>query len=283
MEYATLINGVKMPMQGFGVFQVPDADVCEQAVSNALSIGYRLIDTASVYGNEKAVGKAIGKSGIPREQLFITTKAWVTEMGYESTMKAFADSLARLGLEYIDLYLIHMPFGDYYGAWRAMEELYEAGRVRAIGVCNFESDRLADLCHSAKVKPMVNQVEMHPFTQQTKAMDLMHSLGVQPEAWAPLAEGRNRLFDNPLLSAIGSKYGKTAAQVVLRWHMQRGVIVIPKTVHRERMAENFSVSDFALSEDDMVEIAAMDTKESLILNLRSTAEVDRLYAIECKN
>lgn len=283
MEYATLINGVKMPMQGFGVFQVPDADVCEQAVSNALSIGYRLIDTALVYGNEKAVGKAIGKSGIPREQLFITTKAWVTEMGYESTMKAFADSLARLGLEYIDLYLIHMPFGDYYGAWRAMEELYEAGRVRAIGVCNFESDRLADLCHSAKVKPMVNQVEMHPFTQQTKAMDLMHSLGVQPEAWAPLAEGRNRLFDNPLLSAIGSKYGKTAAQVVLRWHMQRGVIVIPKTVHRERMAENFSVSDFALSEDDMVEIAAMDTKESLILNLRSTAEVDRLYAIECKN
>lgn len=270
-------------MQGFGVFQVTDADVCEQAVADALSVGYRLIDTASVYGNEKAVGEAVRKSDIPREQLFITTKAWVTEMGYESTMKAFADSLARLGLEYIDLYLIHMPFGDYYGAWRAMEELYEAGRVRAIGVCNFEPDRLAGLCHSAKVKPMVNQMEMHPFTQQTKAMDLMHSLGVQPEAWAPLAEGRNRLFENPSLSAIGSKYGKTAAQVVLRWHLQRGVIAIPKSVHRERMVENLSVSDFTLSEEEMAEIAAMDTKGSLILDLRSTAEVDRLYAIECKN
>ena len=283
MEYATLNNGVKMPMQGFGVFQVPNADVCEQAVADALSVGYRLIDTASVYGNEKAVGKAIRKSGIAREQLFVTTKAWVTEMGYESTMKAFEDSLARLGLEYINLYLIHMPFGDYYGAWRAMEELYEAGRVRTIGVCNFEPDRLADLCHSAKVRPMVNQVEMHPYTQQTKAMDLMRSLGVQPEAWAPLAEGRNNLFDNPLLSTIGSKYGKTAAQVVLRRHLQRGVIAIPKSVHRERMVENFSVSDFILSEEEMAEIAAMDTQNSLILDIRSTAEVDRLYAIECKN
>lgn len=283
MEYATLINGVKMPIQGFGVFQVTDADVCEQAVTDALSVGYRLIDTASVYGNEKAVGKAVRKSGIPREQLFITTKAWVSEMGYKSVMEAFEDSLGRLGLEYIDLYLVHMPFGDYYGAWRAVEELYEAGRVRAIGVCNFEPDRLADLCHSAKIRPMVNQVEVHPFTQQAKAMDLMRSLGVQPEAWAPLAEGRNRLFDNPLLSAIGCKYGKTVAQVVLRWHMQRGVIAIPKTVHRERMVENFSVSDFTLSGEEMAEIAAMDTKGSLILNLRSTAEVDRLYAIECKN
>ena len=283
MDYVTLNNGIKMPMQGFGVFQVSDAAVCEQAVTDALSVGYRLIDTASVYGNEKAVGEAVRKSGIPREQLFITTKAWVSEMGHESTRKAFEASLARLGLEYIDLYLIHMPFGDCYGAWRAMEELYEAGRVRAIGVCNFEPDRLADLCHSAKVNPMVNQVEMHPFTQQTKAMDLMHSLGVQPEAWAPLAEGRNRIFENPLLSAIGRKYDKTAAQVVLRWHLQRGVIAIPKSVHRERMVENFSVFDFALSEDNMAEIAAMDTKESLILDLRSTAEVDRLYAIECKN
>lgn len=283
MEYATLNNGVKMPMQGFGVFQVPESEVCEQAVADALSVGYRLIDTASVYGNEKAVGKAIRNSGITREQLFITTKAWVTEMGYESTMKAFEDSLARLGLEYIDLYLIHMPFGDYHGAWRAMEHLYESGRVRAIGVCNFEPDRLTDLCHCAKIRPMVNQIEMHPYTQQAKTMNFMRSLGVQPEAWAPLAEGRDNLFDNPMLSAIGGKYGKTAAQVVLRWHLQRGVIAIPKSVHQERMAENFSVSDFTLSEEEMAGIAAMDTQKSLILDLRSTAEIDRLYAIECKN
>lgn len=283
MNCITLNNGVKMPIQGFGVFQVPDADVCEQAVADALSVGYRLIDTASVYGNEQAVGKAIRTSGIPRDELFITTKAWVTEMGYDCTMTAFEESAKRLSLDYIDLYLIHMPLGDYYGAWCAMEKLYETGRVRAVGVCNFEPDRLADLCHNANVTPAVNQVEMHPYTQQVKAMELMHSLGVQPEAWAPLAEGRNNMFNNTALSAIGSKYHKTAAQVVLRWHLQRGVIAIPKSVHRSRMEENFSIADFTLSDEDMMKIAEMDINGSLILDLRSTDEVDRLYGIKCKN
>ena len=190
MDYVTLNNGVKMPIQGFGVFQVPDADICEQAVADALSAGYRLIDTASVYGNEHAVGTAISKSGIAREEIFITTKAWISEMGHDNTLRAFDASLSRLGLEYLDLYLIHMPFGDYYGAWRAMEELYNAGRVRAIGVCNFEPDRLIDLCYNVKVLPAVNQVEIHPYTQQTEAMNVMQSFGIQAEAWGPLAEGR---------------------------------------------------------------------------------------------
>lgn len=270
-------------MQGFGVFQVPDADICEQAVADALSVGYRLIDTASVYGNEQAVGTAISKSGIARKEMFITTKAWISEMGYDNTLRAFDASLSRLGLEYLDLYLIHMPFGDYYGAWRAMEELYAAGRVRAIGVCNFEPDRLMDLCHNAKIVPAVNQVEVHPYTQQPEAMKIMRSLGIQPEAWGPLAEGRNGLFTDAVLSSIGRKYGKSAAQVVLRWHLQRGVVAIPKSVHKERMTENFNVMDFTLSEEDMTAIAAMNTDKSLILNLHSPAEVERLYGIECKN
>ena len=283
MDYVTLNNGIKMPIQGFGVFQVSDADTCEQAVTEALSVGYRLIDTASVYGNEQAVGTAIRKSGIPREELFITTKAWIPEMGYDSSLRAFDASLSRLGLEYLDLYLIHMPFGDYHGAWRAMEELYTTGRVRAIGVCNFEPDRLMDLCHSAKIIPAVNQVEIHPYTQQTEAIRIMRSLGIQAEAWAPLAEGRNGLFTNAVLSAIGHKYGKSAAQIVLRWHLQRGVIAIPKSVHKERMMENSNVVDFTLTEEDMAAIADMDTDKSLILDLRSVAEVERLYGIECKN
>ena len=283
MVYTTLNNGVRMPMQGFGVFQVPDADICEQAVADALSVGYRLIDTASVYGNEQAVGTAISKSGIAREEMFITTKAWISEMGYDNTLRAFDASLLRLGLEYLDLYLIHMPFGDYYGAWRAMEDLYAAGRVRAIGVCNFEPDRLMDLCHNAKIVPAVNQVEVHPYTQQPKAMKIMRSLDIQPEAWGPLAEGRNRLFTDAVLSSIGRKYGKSAAQVVLRWHLQRGVVAIPKSVHKERMTENFNVMDFTLSEEDMTAIAAMNTDKSLILDLHSPAEVERLYGIECKN
>lgn len=283
MVYTTLNNGVRMPMQGFGVFQVPDADICEQAVADALSVGYRLIDTASVYGNEQAVGTAISKSGIAREEMFITTKAWISEMGYDNTLRAFDSSLLRLGLEYLDLYLIHMPFGDYYGAWRAMEDLYAAGRVRAIGVCNFEPDRLMDLYHNAKVVPAVNQVEIHPYTQQTEAMKLMRSLGIQTEAWGPLAEGRNGLFTDAVLSSIGRKYGKSAAQVVLRWHLQRGVVAIPKSVHKERMTENFNVMDFPLSEEDMTTIADMNTDKSLILDLHSPAEVERLYGIECKN
>lgn len=283
MDYVTLNNGIKMPMQGFGVFQVPDADICEQAVTEALSVGYRLIDTASVYGNEQAVGTATRKSGIPREEMFITTKAWISEMGYDCTLRAFDASLSRLGLEYLDLYLIHMPFGDYYGAWRAMEELYNSGRVRAIGVCNFELDRLIDLCHNAKVIPAVNQVEIHPYTQQTEAIRIMQSLCIQAEAWAPLAEGRKGLFTNVILSAIGRKYRKTAAQVVLRWLQQRGVVAFPKSVHKERMIENFNVGDFALTEDDMITITAMNTDKSLILDLRSIAEIERLYGIECKN
>lgn len=283
MVYTTLNNGVRMPMLGFGVFQVPDADICEQAVADALSVGYRLIDTASVYGNEQAVGAAISKSGIAHEEIFITTKAWISEMGYDNTLRAFDASLSRLGLEYLDLYLIHMPFGDYHGAWRAMEELYAAGRVRAIGVCNFEPDRLMDLCHNAKVVPAVNQVEVHPYTQQPEAMKLMRSFGIQTEAWGPLAEGRNGLFTDAALSDIGRKYGKSAAQVVLRWHLQRGVVAIPKSVLKERMTENFNVMDFTLSEEDMTAIADMNTDKSLILDLHSPAEVDRLYRIECKN
>jgi len=280
MDYVTLNNGIKMPKQGFGVFQVPDADICEQAVADALSVGYRLIDTASVYGNEHAVGTAISKSGIAREEIFITTKAWISEMGHDNTLRAFDASLSRLGLEYLDLYLIHMPFGDYYGAWRAMEELYNAGRVRAIGVCNFEPDRLIDLCYNVKVLPAVDQVEIHPYTQQTEAMKVMQSFGIQSEAWGPLAEGRNGLFTDAVLSSIGRKYGKTAAQVVLRWHLQRGVAAIPKSIHKERMAENFSIADFMLSDEDMALISSMDTCRSQILDLKSPQETERLYGID---
>lgn len=283
MDFITLNNGIKMPVQGFGVFQIPDAVVCEQAVADAIDVGYRLIDTASVYGNERAVGAAIRKCGIRREELFVTTKAWISEMGYDQTLRAFDTSLARLGLDYLDLYLIHMPFGDYYGAWRAMEELYASGRVRTIGVCNFESDRLMDLCRNATVVPAVDQVETHPYTQQIKEMQVMQSLGVQIEAWGPLAEGRNGLFTNSVLSAIGRKYGKSAAQVVLRWHLQRGVVAIPKSVHKERMAENFAIGDFVLTEEDMATIATMDTRRSTILDLHTPTEVERIYNIECKN
>ena len=281
MNDVTLNNGIKMPMQGFGVFQVSDATICEQAVTDALQIGYRLIDTASVYGNEQAVGTAIRKSNIPRQELFITTKAWISEMGYTGTLKAFEASLKRLGLTYLDLYLIHMPFGDYYGAWRAMEELYTAGCIRAIGVCNFEPDRLLDLCHHSNILPAVNQVETHPYTQQTEAMSIMQSLGIQIEAWGPLAEGQNGLFLHPVLSAIGQKHGKSIAQVILRWHWQRGVVAIPKSVHRERLAENFAIRDFTLTAEEMTAIASMDTGHSTILDVHAPAEVERLYKIKC--
>lgn len=281
MEYVTLNNGVRMPRIGFGVFQVNETEICEQAVRNAISAGYRLIDTASVYGNEHAVGNAIRKSGIAREELFITTKAWVSEMGHEGTLKAFDCSLRRLGLNYIDLYLIHMPLSDYYGAWRAMEEIYNSGKARAIGVCNFGADRLKDLCHSFDVIPAVNQIEIHPFTQQDETLTIMRSLGIQAEAWAPLAEGQNELFKDHTLTSIGRKYSKTAAQVVLRWHLQRGIIAIPKSVHKERIEENFAINDFSLSADDMKLIDAMDTKRPLILDLHLPKEIDRLYDIPC--
>ena len=266
MEYITLNNGVKMPMEGFGVFQVPEAEVCEQAVSDALEVGYRLIDTAAAYFNEEAVGAAIRKSGIPREELFITTKLWIQDADYENAKKAFQASLDKLGLDYLDLYLIHQPMNDYYGSWRAMEELYEEGKIRAIGVCNFYPERLADLCLNAKVTPAVNQVEIHPFFAQTDAMENMKEFGVQPEAWGPLAEGQHGIFTNPVLTEIGKKYGKTAAQVSLRWNTQRGVVIIPKSTHKERMEENLNIWDFTLSDEEMKAITALDLGHSEIID-----------------
>lgn len=263
MEYVTLNNGVKMPALGFGVFQIAEPEVCEQAVYDALMSGYRLIDTAAVYGNEEAVGRTVRRSGIPREELFITTKLWVQDAGYEKTKKAFEVSLSNLQLDYLDLYLIHRPFGDYYGAWRAMEELYEAGKIRAIGLSNFGSDRLVDLVMNNKVVPAVNQVECHPFFQQKAAFEFMEEYQIQPEAWAPFAEGQKNLFSNEVLSGIGAKYGKSAAQVVLRWNYQRGVVTIPKSVHKERMEQNISIFDFALTEEEMERIGTLDEGSTL--------------------
>ena len=271
MEYVTLKNGVQMPMEGFGVFQVPDATVCEQAVLDAINTGYRLIDTAAAYFNEEAVGTAIKKSGIPREELFITTKLWIQDAGYENAKKAFQTSLDKLGLDYLDLYLIHQPMNDYYGSWRAMEELYEAGRIRAIGVCNFYAERLADLCVNAKIKPMVNQVELHPFFTQKSALETMKEFEVQPEAWGPLAEGKHGIFTNENLVAIAEKHNKSVAQVVLRWNIQRGVVVIPKSTHKERIEENINIWDFALSEEEMSMIDSLDLGHSEIID-HSTAE-----------
>ena len=260
-----------MPMEGFGVFQVPEAAVCEQAVSYALAVGYRLIDTAAAYFNEEAVGAAIQKSGIAREELFLTTKLWIQDAGYESAKRAFQVSLDKLGTDYIDLYLIHQPMNDYYGAWRAMEEMYGEGRIRAIGVCNFYPDRLTDLCLNAKVIPAVNQVELHPFFAQTGALENMKAFGVQPEAWGPMAEGKHGIFTHPVLTKIGAKYGKSAAQTALRWNVQRGVVIIPKSTHRERMEENFNIWDFSLSDEDMAAIATLDLGHSEIID-HSTAE-----------
>ena len=266
MECVTLNNGVKMPMEGFGVFQIPEAAVCEQAVMDALAVGYRLIDTAAAYFNEEAVGAALKKSGIPREELFVTTKLWIQDAGYDSARKAFQTSLDRLGLDYLDLYLIHQPMSDYYGAWRAMEELYNEGKIRAIGVCNFYPDRLTDLCLNVEVMPAVNQVELHPFFAQTEALNNMKSLSVQPEAWGPMAEGKHEIFTHPVLTEIGGKYGKTSAQVALRWNIQRGVVIIPKSVHKERMEEKFRIWDFELDDEDMDAIARLDLGHSEIID-----------------
>lgn len=266
MQTVCLNNGVQMPLEGFGVFQVPDAAQCGQAVSDALEAGYRLIDTAAAYMNEEAVGNAIRTSDIPRKDLFITTKLWVQDADYESAKKAFETSLNKLGLEYLDLYLIHQPFHDYYGAWRAMEELYKEGRIRAIGVSNFYPDRLVDLCVNAEIIPAVNQVECHPFFQQKDALKVMKEYGVQLEAWGPFAEGKNNFFKNPILAEIAAKYGKSVAQVALRWNVQRGVVVIPKSVHKERIQENFNIWDFELSDKDMEAIFDMDIGHSEIVN-----------------
>lgn len=260
-----------MPMEGFGVFQIPEAEVCEQAVADALDVGYRLIDTAAAYFNEEAVGAALKKSNIPREELFITTKLWVQDAGYENAKKAFWTSLEKLGLDYLDLYLIHQPMGDYYGSWRAMEELYEEGKIRAIGVCNFYPERLADLCVNAKIVPMVNQVELHPFFSQDEALETMNEFGVRPEAWGPLAEGKHGIFTNETLKTIAKKHNKTIAQVVLRWNVQRGVVIIPKSVHKERMEENLNIWDFELDSEDMAAIRSLDLGRSEIVN-HSTAE-----------
>ena len=266
MEYAVLNNGLKMPMEGFGVFQVPDPAQCEQAVLDAIASGYRLIDTAAAYMNEKAVGEAVRKCGVPREELFITTKLWVQDASYEGAKKAIQTSLDNLGLDYLDLYLIHQPMGDYTGAYKAMEEAYKEVKLRAIGVCNFYPARLADLCETVKVKPAVNQVELHPFFQQEDALALMKEYGVVPEAWGPFAEGNHGIFTHPVLTKIGEKYGKSAAQTALRWNVQRGVVVIPKSVHKDRMEQNMDIWDFSLSEEDMAEIAKLDLGHSEIVN-----------------
>ena len=271
-----LNNGVSMPMEGFGVFQIPE-EHCEQAVRDAITAGYRLIDTASSYQNEKAVGRAIRSCGLPREELFITTKAYIQQMGYEKTKEAFAQSLDNLGLTHLDLYLIHMPFGDYYGSWRALEELYQAGRIRAIGICNFLPDRLLDLCYNAKILPQINQIERHPHYQRAEDLALMQELHVQPEAWAPFAEGLKGMFTEPVLLEIAQKYGKTPAQIILRWNVQQGVIVIPKSVHKERMEENLAIWDFALDDGDMAQIALLDQNCPSMLDTRKVSEVKRVY------
>ncbi len=266
MDYITLSNGVKMPMLGFGVFQIPDNIECKRVVKDALDVGYRSIDTAAAYFNEEGVGEAIKESGIKREELFIATKLWIQDAGYENTKKAFQTSLNKLGIDYLDLYLIHQPMNDYYGSWRAMEELYTQENVRAIGVCNFYPDRLMDLWINAKIKPMLNQIELHPFFQQTDAIKNMQELSIQPEAWGPFAEGGNGIFTNPVLTKIAEKYHKTAAQVILKWNIQRGVIVIPKSVKKERMQENFAVWDFRLDTTDMEQIAKLDLGKSNIID-----------------
>jgi diketogulonate reductase-like aldo/keto reductase len=276
MHKVVLNNGVEMPILGFGVFQITDPKECERCVYEALQTGYRLIDTAAAYLNEEAVGKAIKRSGVPRQEIFVTTKLWIQDAGYESTKQAFEKSLAKLQLDYLDLYLIHQPYGDVYGSWRAMEELYREGRTRAIGVSNFYPDRLMDLIVHNEVIPAVNQVEVHPFCQQVKAREFMRENNVQIEAWGPFAEGRNDIFGNELLLAIAQKHNKTVAQTILRWLIQRDVVAIPKTVRQERMVENFSVFDFELSREDMDAILTLDTESSSFFDHRDPETVKRL-------
>ena len=280
MEYVTLNNGVKMPLEGFGVFQVPDPAQCEQAVLDAIESGYRLIDTAAAYMNEKSVGEAIKKCGVPREELFITTKLWVQDATYEGAKKAIQTSLDNLGLDYLDLYLIHQPLKDYVGAYRAMEEAYKEGKLKAIGVCNFYPARLADLCETVEVIPAVNQVELHPFFQQENALAVMKEYGVVPEAWGPFAEGNHGIFTHPVLTKIGDKYGKSAAQVALRWNVERGVVVIPKSVHKDRMEQNMNIWDFNLTDEDMAEIAKLDLGHSEIVNHDDPGFIKMLHTMK---
>ncbi|MFJ5770310.1 aldo/keto reductase [Psychrobacillus sp. NPDC093180] len=276
MEYVTLNNGVQMPLEGFGVFTIEDLDVCEQAVTDALHTGYRLIDTAAAYFNEEAVGAAIKKSGIPREELFITSKLWVQDAGYENAKKGIQTSLDKLGLDYMDLYLIHQPFNDYYGSWRAMEEAYAEGKIRAIGLSNFYPGRLTDLTMNAKVIPAVLQAEMHPFFQQTDAIENMKQFNIQPQAWAPLAKASDEILNNEQLKMIAENYYKTVPQVMLRWNTQRGVAVIPKSTNKERIEENFNIWDFSLTDEEMATITLLDQGHSQYID-HNSADSAKLF------
>lgn len=276
METVKLNNNVEMPILGFGVFQIPDGDETEQAVFDAIQTGYRLIDTAASYQNEEPVGRGIKRSGIPREELFITTKLWVQDAGYDATKLAFEKSLKRLQLDYLDLYLIHQPYGDVHGSWRAMEDLYREGKVRAIGVSNFQVDRLVDIIVHNEITPAINQIETHPFHQQIESASFMKENNVQVEAWGPFAEGKNNLFHNELLEEIGQRYNKSVAQVVIRWLTQRGIVAIPKSVHKERMEENFNIFDFELTQEDMDKISTLDQKDSLFFSHRDPEMVRAL-------
>ena len=277
MQQVMLSNGVGMPVLGYGVFQITDAAECERCVGEALTRCYRLLDTAAAYRNEQAVGAAVACSGIARSEVFVTTKLWVQDAGYDSTLRAFDASLMRLGLDYLDLYLIHQPFGDYYGAWRAMERLYREGAVRAIGVSNFSPERLVDLCMNHEIRPMVNQIEIHPFFQQQEALTVMQKYGVQPEAWGPLSEAQRDIFHHKVLGQIARRHGRTTAQVILRWHYQRGVVTIPKTVRPERMDENRSIWDFSLTPKEMAAIAGMDIGHSEIIDHTSVKLMQMLH------
>lgn len=273
MEYVTLSNGVKMPILGYGVYQVSKEE-CERCVADALSVGYRSIDTAQSYFNEEQVGNAIVKSGISREDIFLTTKVWIEHYGYEEARKSVLKSMEKLQTDYLDLVLLHQPFSDYYGAYRALEDLYDEGKLRAIGVSNFYPDRLVDIVSFSRIKPMVNQIEVHPFNQQNEAKKWLNKYNVQIEAWAPFGEGRGGLFENPVLSEIAGKHNKTTAQVMLRWHIQRGVVVIPKSTHKERMEQNIQVFDFALDETDMDKITALDKAQSSFFSHSDPAMVE---------
>ena len=278
MEYRELYNGVKIPMLGFGVYQVPEYEEAKNTVLTALKTGYRLIDTAQGYMNEKAVGDAIKESGIPREEIFITTKLWIQDFSYDGAIKATELSMERLGVDYIDLMLLHQPLGDYVGAWRGLEKLYKDGKFKAIGMANCYPHVLVDLCETFEIKPMLNQIEMHPFFQQQLNIDTMNEYHVVPEAWAPFNEGLHDFFKNPILTEIGSKYGKTAAQVALRWNIQRGVVVIPKSVHKDRIQQNFDVFDFSLTKEDMEKIRSMDIGHSEIVNHFDPQWIKSLHA-----
>ncbi|MFD1671677.1 aldo/keto reductase [Agrilactobacillus yilanensis] len=280
MKQVQLNNGRTMPQLGYGVFQIDDLAQCEQGVLDALRTGYRLIDTAACYGNERAVGKAIIKSGVSRQDIFISSKVWIQDTGYAQTMASFNKTLANLQTDYLDLYLVHMPYGDYFGSWRAMQELYKAGKIRAIGVCNFLPDRLVDLIQSFDIIPAVNQIELHPFSQRKALRKLMAKYRIMPMAWAPFAEGKNNLFTQPVLKAIGDQYGKTPAQVTLRWLRQSDVVAIPKSTHLARIQQNFAVDDFNLSTEDLNRIDALDTGNPLILDVATCQEAYRLHKIK---